>query len=366
MSDNNNVAAAFGRTKMNGDTGPKFPVRLKDGHNVVRIIPAFKSLAQKGSWFFYHKQHFGYGGVDKKNPGKTRQRPFKCPQEKNQNKMIVVPCAECDLLENRALLLKQKEAELTTCADKSMRKVLEEQVKSLKDFAKVHNLDKKYYMNVKWADGTFGTVGIGYKAYTALKTAMKQLQEKHNIDPFDPQQGVWFDFFKEGEGLATEVSVSVVEQFEEVNGRRYSTVKPAPLTMDDLEKAFNDCNDLPFVVKSITQKQIQQLVDSGGDDAEAVDLIWDQGTRSTERSASPAVEASPEPVKAAPAVVAAPVAVVNVTAAVDDEEAALLAQLAAARAKKAAAATQVVETAAPAAAVTSMDDDAFLKMFRDQ
>lgn len=371
------IESLFGKTKMNADTGPKFASKLKDGHNIVRIIPAFKSLASKGAWFMYHKQHFGYSGVDRKNAGKTKARPFKCLEEKNhQTKMVLIPCAECNLNEQRALMLKNKQAQALTATDASTKKTLEIQVKALEEYLKVHNLDKKYYMNVKFADGTFGTIGIGYKAFTALKAVMKKHQEDGGLDPFDPQQGVWFDFFKEGTGLKTEVSVSIVDEVKEINGQRYKVAKPAPLTRPDLEKVVSDCNDLPFVVKAITSQQIEQLVENGGDDPETVDLIFDQGTR---REASP--EASP--VKAA-AVAAQAVAVAPVTApvAAASEIEALKAQIAALEAAKAAA---PVTLAAPAvlvtvplpraeplpgsatlASVTPSNDDDFMAMFGEK
>jgi hypothetical protein len=56
---------------------------------IVRLLPSMKSYRDSGEWKFFYGQHYGYAGVNSRDPSKPRSRPFGCIQKKNKNKEIV-------------------------------------------------------------------------------------------------------------------------------------------------------------------------------------------------------------------------------------------------------------------------------------
>ena len=73
--------------------------KMVAGSNVLRVGPAFASLAASGRWNVNVNQHFGYHSSED-DKGKSYPRTFVCPQIVNRKtEMIERPCAECEDVE---------------------------------------------------------------------------------------------------------------------------------------------------------------------------------------------------------------------------------------------------------------------------
>ncbi len=344
----------FGKPKYGGGGNFAKTLRLKEGAaTVVRILPPMKSLAETGEWAVYIGTHFGYKGVNPKDRSKPTYRTFRCIQERDyKTKMVLQDCPECDLIAQREAELKDLQADAKKAGHSSDE--VEEISKPLKDWLSDHNCDRKWHMAVKQQDGSFAVLQISHKTKKLLEAEIGRVLSEDGIEALELDQGVWFRFNRTGKGIETQDTVTV--EYESVKdsstGRVVRTVKMAPLTEAECEKALKDLPDLSKNTREITYEQIKLLSQCSGED-EDVDAILALGEKKKEASppARPVVQARPvstpaavvktETVATAPAPTPAP--------AEDDEEAAALAALAAIKAKKAAAA------AAAAQAVTKVE-----------
>lgn len=381
-----NPADLFGKPKHGGGAGYRIH-KLKDGKNIFRIGPPYKSLAAEGRWFWYTRQHFGYYGVNPKEPDKTVARPFLCPLEiDRRTEMVKVPCKECEKTERQQDLLKSRKEELE--AQGLDGDAIAKATGVLGSWVKAHNLDKKYNVLAKNEKGEWGVLALPFKAKEAFDAAKADLLAQ-GIDPIDVD-GCWMVFTRTGEGRNTVHSCAPLMETEKVNGKLMKSEKLDTLTEADFEDIIRNCPDLPTLGRKLTQEQIEELVNCSGDPAE-VDRIMEAGKKV---ESSKVREASPAPTKVQPKPAPAPEVSKKVepkvevksdpapVAAEDDEEAALLAQLAAARAKKAAAAkvssaestytrvetkdgpkVQKVEEPQTKGDPSKMDDEEFAKLF---
>lgn len=345
----------FGKVKGNGGGGGKnFPKRqkLKMGSNIFRVIPPIKSLSDPGIWHKFYKQHFGY--VIPGTPKKGAEEffipvPWECLEERNASDMIVVACPECKLVAKKKEELDSREIESAKMKGDAQEIFL----RAHKQWLKSHNLDKKYYINVKMANGEFGYLALPWTAWKALKDRKEKVEAAEGISAIEADQGVWFEITRSGEVLDTTYTCDVVMESVDYQGKKLQCVKPAPLSKADFEGAMKDCADLATeVVRRVTMEQATALVSLEGEqgaDPEAVAHLLNIGTRRGKGEKSP--ERSPKPVepKAEPKPVE-PVKVVKfekpappppveekaAPPAEEDEEARLMAALEAARKAKAA------------------------------
>lgn len=334
----------FGVPKYGGNTTFAKNVRLKEGANtVVRILPPMKSLAEKGEWATYFGTHFGYRGVNSKDRAKPTFRPFKCVEERDwKTQMFTRACPECDLIAARKAELKALQDSLK--AQKKPQDEIDEECQPLADWLSDHNCDRKWHMNVMLPDNSFAVLALSHKTKKLLEAEISRVMAEDNIEALFLDQGVWFRFTRTGKGIDTQDTVTVeYETIRGADGRVTRTVKLAPLTDAQAEKALKECPDLTMLTRELSTEQITMLTECSGDDEE-VDRIFSLG----EREASPARQQPSQVLpksqpKATP--VATPAAAVE-AAEGDDEEAALLAQMAALKAKKAAQAAVKIETEA--------------------
>lgn len=379
MSDSN----PFGKAKYGAQsyTGTKIQ-NLKDGVNVFRVMPPFKSLAAKGAWAQYHAQHWGYRGNDSKNPGKTKSRPFRCPMEMNyKTKMVTVPCAECSRIESQKNMLDARVNNLK--AQGKSDKDITEATEHLKAWLDQHSRDQKYHINAMTKDGEFVVIPLPTTAKKEIEALFEKLSSEQGIDGTDPSEGVWVTVTKVAGGRFN-TTYAVDYEKESVtgpDGRKYIAAKRAPLSTEQLNKAAEGCADLTTTTRTLTAEQISALVASSGD-PDDIDRIFDAGTkREASRGVSPSAAVTaknvpvPAPVVAAPTpapVVAAPAPAPVVTAEATDEVAALERALAAAKAAKAATAAPVAPAPVVAAAATkslnpldpNLSDADFMKLFQ--
>ena len=354
-------------------------IKLQDGDNIIRVVPPIKSCEQSGKWFVYGQQHFGYSKPNPKAGANDIPAPWACFESKDRRTgMIINECPECRQIRAQKELLADREAQAKV--QKLTEAQTEELLAPIKAWLSSHNLDKKYYINVKTSAGEFGMLGLPYSAYNDLKIRIEEARAE-GIDPIAAEDGLWFNIRKTGKGFGTEYSAQFVADPITLDGGIKATVKRrAPLSEADYQKALKDCGDLEVdCVTRITPEQQVALVACGGA-PEDVARILGIGTR-RERSPAPVTTPVPAPVTTpapAPAPVAPVAAATPVPAPsaaptapeVDPEEEALLKALEARRAAKAAKpAPAPVAPPAPAPApvaatdVTNMSDDAFLAQF---
>lgn len=266
-------------------------------HNVYRILPPMKSLAANGKWFQYSAVHFGYRGIDKQDPEKTKMRTFRCIQDKDfKTGRIRVECPECTLKDKKAALLEARTTELKAAGMSA--EDMEPVLAPLKTFLREHNTDRKILLAVISQSGEYGVLAIPNKTKKQLDGKIEQLVNNYGIDPLDETQGVWFDFVRNGRDFhEIQDVVEVVTENIKVDGKFTMSFKSATLTDEQLAQALQVIPDLTEVQRSLSRDQIQQLVDSDGD-PEIVDAVFDMSIR-RERSPeqSPNVRAESMSVK---------------------------------------------------------------------
>lgn len=372
--------AGYGKAKYGHRSGwERF--KLAEGANIYRLLPPMKTGCPS-TWARYVGVHYGYKGIDSRDPTKLRARPFVCIRETNfKTKMVIQECPECQNIERR-----KKELSFETARaqhEKMDGMVTKALLEPLKEWLKEHNCDRKWYINAKNQAGKFGVLLIPHKGCkTALDEEIKSIIEQYGFDPLSCEKGVWFNFHRTGMDLSTSYAIKPIQIPVEQNGKRYMELKIDEMSEAEQEAALEACPDLAEVAKTITFEQIRALVEGSGDPHE-VDAIMGasqsrgRGEQTPRPSYAPQMMngESDEPMGMAgtvsPASSPSPAPVAASVLAEEDEEAALMAKLAAARAKKAAAAAvpapsaaQVVPAPAqPAGSAVKMTNEDFLKQF---
>lgn len=283
--------SGFGKAKFgkNAEVYSKI-FKLEDGKElIVRLLPPMKSLAASGTWAVYHAVHYGYYGVNKKDPSKTSARPFKCIEEKNfKTGMITRSCPECVEIKLKKELLDERTAQFEKRTDMTAeeKKVV---LAPLENFVRKHNVDRKWYINVMDLSGAFGFLTISHRLKKQLDDLIQKINNDEGVDPFDLETGVWFNFRRNGKKLSVIDTVEAVYAKEEVGGRRVNVLKMAPLTEQQQAQALSQCSDLSEVIRHVSIDQMNLLVGSSGD-PEDVDRILSLGVTGAkselERSAS--------------------------------------------------------------------------------
>jgi hypothetical protein len=410
------MSNGFGKASIDNQyDGPKyFKMRTPDVRKnetetvmVLRLLPSMHSYRDSGQWKFYFGQHYGYAGVNSRDPSKPRARPFGCIQKKNRAKEIEVRCPKCDQISQWEGLKKARENELAKehgiGADEEARKSSEfyeikkgdQKYQTIATWLSKHNCDKKFWINAMDRDGNFGMLQLSYttteeKLMPLLRKLSTGEETGEKVDAFDPGSGMWLKFTRSGKAPRVVDTITVFEELVDLGGGKKAKVaQPAPMTQEQIEKALKTCKDLAKdVVKFIDAATIQKLVDCSGDPAE-VDAIWppednkkakpaeavapktpdlstseehhDGGDDLVDDIAPPTAPVTTPVVAAQPAPAAAPVVSEE-----DVEEAALKAQmeaLAQRKAAKAAAATATTTTTTPALGAPVDDPAKFLAQF---
>lgn len=291
-----NIRAQFGKPRMTPNTGPT-TFRLQGDKakqpEIFRLLPAMKSGANDGTWAVYHAQHFGYSVPNKREPGKTVKRTFRCVRQKDRNGMVVQECPECNLIEQKKALKEQAIKKLEA-AGKS-KEFIDARIQPIEDWLKEHNVDAKWYIGVKSYAGPCGALAIPHKMKLSLERRIEKLKEK-GIDAFDIDSGAWLHFKRTGfKASEMNFEVEAVTESETINGKVFDSIKLAPLTDADLENALREVPDLKTeAVRFVTVEQVQALVDSGGD-PEVVEQILEAGRREQSPAPKAASKAAPAP-----------------------------------------------------------------------
>jgi hypothetical protein len=260
---------------------------------VLRLLPSMKSYKDTGEWKFFYGQHYGYSGVNSRDPSKPRSRPFKCIQKKNgKTKEIEIACPKCTQMSKFEARKQAREDELAKehgiGAEKEARQSPEfyaikkddAKYQQIAAWLSKHNCDKKFWMNAMDRDGNFGVLQLSYsttneKLLPLLRKLSSGEETGDKVDAFDPSSGIWLKFTRSGKIPRVVDSIAVFTVIEEIApGKKVRVPAPAPMSTEQIEKALKTCPDLAKdVVKTITTEQIQQLVDCNGD-PDVVDGIW--------------------------------------------------------------------------------------------
>ena len=255
----------FGKPKYGNRSGWKNFYVEEDKPNIYRPSPPVKSLAAKGEWARFYRNHWGYYIQPKDNAdGKPQPRTFECIYKENyRTKMVTQDCPECDLIEVKRDEYEQLKKR--AIAGGASEEAADAGLGPLLTWIKQHNNDGKWHIIAKNEKNEWGILHLPHKLKQALDDKISKLQAE-GIDPLDPARGVWFNFGRTGKRIQTRYSVEVVMVSEIINGKSYSTIKEAPLTAEDAAAIDRDVPDLATLNdnKRVTYEQIKQLVESGG------------------------------------------------------------------------------------------------------
>ncbi len=295
------MSNGFGKANLNPVyDGPKyFKMRTPDPRKnetetvlVLRLLPSMHSYRDTGQWKFYYGQHYGYAGVNSRDPSKPRARPFGCIQKKNKQKEILTRCPKCDQISQFEAKKAAREDELAqqhgVGSSKEERstpefyeiKKSDQKYQTFAAWLSKHNCDKKFWINAMDKNGDFGMLQLSYttceeKLMPLLNKLAKGEETGEPVDAFDPGTGIWLKFTRTGKNPRVVDSVTVFEELVDFgNGKKAKVAQAAPMTDEQIAKALKTCKDLAKdVVKFIDAETIQKLVNCSGDPAE-VDAIW--------------------------------------------------------------------------------------------
>jgi len=278
---------------------------------VYRLMPPIKNCAPTGQWNKFYSVHYGYSVVDPNDPTRLVQRPFVCVEKKNwRTKEIEVQCPACEKEQQAFIALKEATERY------KQEGMSEEEIKTatsvLSTEKQKYNSDRKYHIHVMTPEGEFGTLKLsGKNSFKPLEMKINDLVG-NDLDPFSPEEGVWFEFKRTGSKLN---AVDTIDIVKDNISKTQSTIRMAPLSDEQLTKALEILPDLNEMYTIISPQQVQQIVDADGD-PEIVQKVFDQGTlgkKQAPRAAAPEattrakvqdmaeeVEEAPAPVKTPP------------------------------------------------------------------
>jgi hypothetical protein len=339
------VEDLFGETDYTGNKGSFFETwTLKDNEEFVcQIMPAIKKYTGD-QYAVFNREHFGYRGINPRDPTKTFLRTFECVEKKDRRtEMVTQACAECDDTAPKRKALEAEKLKLE--AEGKSKEQIADLLQQQNDYVRAHNRDSKWRMIVKRADGKIGVLKIAHTCKLELNKCIEALRKEDGIDkPLSPKESVWLSFTRSGKNF----SVKPVYTSQRVEGKIIKTIKMEPLTAQDVE-TLKKAPDLTKAVRKLTSAQISSLV-HGTHDPEEVDSIFDAAA---EASASPVAQKTapaPKPVAAAPKPAPAPTPA-PAPAAEDDLDA-QIARLQAAKAAREQAQAKPATPAAKAAAAS--------------
>jgi len=262
------------------------------GNNFIRVMPPMHSLADEGKWALYFTTHWGYAGVHPSDGTKTVVRPFRCIEDKDRRSgMVRQACPECDNFRAKEAEANALEADLKKKGLDAKAIKEDPDMKAFNDWLSAHAPERKWYVNVKYKDGTFGDYKINHRTHKkGIDAKIAELLDNQQIDALDPDQGVWFNIKRLGDGFTTPDVIEVEMKMEEatIGGRvkMVPVVALAPLTEEEQARGLKECRDLATLGGSLlTEEQIYALVQSDGT-PEAVDKVFGARPQQTRTQAS--------------------------------------------------------------------------------
>lgn len=358
------------------------------GKNLIRIMPPMNSMAESGTWRVWRATHWGYSGNSTREPGRTVMRPFRCIRDADKRTgMVRQECPACVKFKGLEDEVKEREAELR--ANKKTEAEIKTAMHSINEEVRQYRSEAKHYVNVMLQDGSFCDFKLNGKDHMSRIRAIIEgtkekppLKEAEGLDALDPDEGVWFEITRNGDGVNPPDSVELA--FEDVveNGRRLKALKPARLTDEQCARALKECPDLSTRGGAVlTYEQIDALVKCSGDPDE-VDAIFgsnqpttsEEGTdkdapeeKAEDKRSEPAPAAKDEATKSSESATPPPAEEKKMSAADEERLKKILADRAAKKAKEAEEERLRKEAEAAAAAAkeaeSDLSDDDFMKKY---
>ena len=178
----------------------------KDGETdelILRVLPLMKSLVQLDDFGVYWALHYGWNGVNEKDPSKPAYHPFLCVEEKNYG-MITNECPACKYRNGYMDKLKLVESDPTKAELKG----------KLVGWLKDHGRDGKFRIPCINKQGQFGIFQAPYGVVMQLRNEMKKLREQNypgttvSIKPAG-RKGLWFKITRTNRPSTTSDKVEV-------------------------------------------------------------------------------------------------------------------------------------------------------------
>jgi len=228
-------------------------VKLKDGDQIYRILPAIGDLADANIWHVFYGVHWGYKTTDGK------KKPFASPEKKDHKvkpAVVVIP----DAAKDRLNMLKGKLEE----AKKSGNQAIINKLQPLVGFGKdtVYNLDSNHHMNAIDASGNIVVLKIKHKCFVQLEALIKKL-EASGTYPLSLDDGRYFVFTRTGMGNDTGFAVNVLQEDVEVQG--YGKMKrdvSHVVTHEIISRLSKEAGKLDQLFVKPTADQVARIVET--------------------------------------------------------------------------------------------------------
>lgn len=289
---------------------------LKEGESmVVRIFPAMKELRQKHGvegFVAYHTVHYGFKTKDKNDPTRLKDASLVCLERKDSSGKTVVSCPLDRLYESRDQEYKDN---INTAIAKYMaaglsnteaKKKADDEYAETRNWLATHRADKRAYMVVLKDTNEIGFLKVPqsvvygdpekkkFSKTHGLAYHRRKLSEQYGVDLLDVDHGVWVRFSRKGSGMASVYTVEPVLEKTIINGKAVTMPKEAPLTDEQLEKAYAcaPLNNLPWL-RRVNLEQMRMLADCSGAPDE-VEMILNLAQKV---EGSPRAETTPAPTR---------------------------------------------------------------------
>lgn len=250
--------------------------KLINGDVVFSILPVSdRFTTDPYKWNQYHAAVYGYKNMEGKH------RLFESTLQK-KNKMIVVPDAAVERIENL-------KAALTKAISES-NGALAKQLNELVGQRGTYSVDKKYHMNVMNLEGQVGTLAIPYTAKALLDKEISDLQAK-GIDPLSLENGRYFVFSRSDTGAKTGFGVKVLKEEVEVPGHGKLEKDVVRKDLTTLwARIEEEMTDLSSIYQKITPDEVAQIVkesDLKSGKSPACNRIFDDRWKATREAKAP-------------------------------------------------------------------------------
>jgi hypothetical protein len=309
-SDNSEAVDLDNLDKNFGDSQPKTATKkfektnyftLKNGNNVLRIMPPMFSCLETGHWSVYYAKHFGYFNddgtpvnyicireYDNQTGGIAQDCPF-CVDQEKKKKAVENWAAKVNLLQNQL-------HEVTVAGDAEAQDTLTAELESATDEhrrakAMYNSRNAKFWVNAMNKNGEFGIVGlpktiyeqlvgkklpdkVNAQKYTRTQGLLQKVKEKHKFDAMAVNEGVWFNVVREGTTqMDTRYTIQLEEEEVELpSGDIVNRVQKAPLSEQQKRDALTKCKDLQKVFNHLilTPEQAETITNGSGKAVRAV------------------------------------------------------------------------------------------------
>lgn len=310
----------FGNSRYGGFKRTEY-VKLKDGDNIYRILPAMGYLAKDGKWSEYLEVHYGY----KTTKGKLRLFLSTLKKNRKNKNLIEVPDAALE----RIQILKAKLDEAKATGNTAVVNALNPLVGPNKA---LYNLDKNHHVLALDQQNNIVVLKLRYKAKLAVDNLRAQLKEK-GIDPIAAENGRWINIRRAGMGLDTtfaatvvtetldvkdvgQVQRDVVHSIDKALAGRLLARNPNfdPNDKESEEFIYKEAVRLDSLYTRLSSDDVQRIVSSSDLQtgvSPVIDELFpdynsDESAETEEKAAAPAQTTAPAPQASAPAPTPAP------------------------------------------------------------